>query len=734
MKHLSVILFAAIVQISFAQTEPKFNLGFEKQTDPNALSDGWFQWGQYLPTIDSDAHAGSRAGKVASGKASGNFGCITYRIPANYKGASIKLEGYMKIKDVKNGFAGLLLRIDGEGTSLAFDNMQEAGINGTRDWEKYEITLDYPENAEIIFAAGIMVGEGEAWFDDLKISIDGQDIQELKETPLPTVPAENDHAFDTGSGILFPKLTPELSANLELLGKVWGFLKYHHPAIAKGQYNWDYELFRFLPTYFEVKNNKQRDQKLLDWINGLGEVAVCSSCKPVDKQAVIRPDHAWMNDKSIGADLRKKLAFIYQNRHQGKHYYIRMVAQVGNPEFRHESPYSKMPYPDEGFRLLALYKYWNMIHYFFPYKHLCDKNWNQVLSAHIPSFLNASNELEYEMAAVKIISDAQDTHANLWGGGDRIAEATGQYFPPVAVRFVENQLTVTDYYNPELKTSAGLEIGDVITKINGKKTEEIVQSKSYYPASNQPTRLRDVAEDILRSSEPKVDISYVHEGKEKNATLKLYTRDSLNYYRWYREPAGPCFKMLEGNIGYVTLANIRLEDIPVFMDSFQNTKGLIIDIRNYPSNFVVFGLGGYFVDEPEPFVKFTQGNTDHPGEFIFGEPLAVYPAEGYYEGKVVVLVNELSQSQAEYTAMAFRAGHNTTIIGSTTAGADGNISSIQLPGGLRTAISGIGVHYPEGKETQRVGIVPDIVVRPTLKGIREGRDELLEKALEVINK
>jgi len=105
-----------------------------------------------------------------------------------------------------------------------------------------------------------------------------------------------------------------------------------------------------------------------------------------------------------------------------------------------------------------------------------------------------------------------------------------------------------------------------------------------------------------------------------------------------------------------------------------------------------------------------------------------------YQGKLIVLINELSQSQAEYTAMAFRAGDNTTIIGSTTAGADGNISTILLPGGLRTMISGIGVYYPNGEETQKVGIVPDVEVKPTIAGIRNNKDELLEKAIELILK
>jgi C-terminal processing protease CtpA/Prc len=50
----------------------------------------------------------------------------------------------------------------------------------------------------------------------------------------------------------------------------------------------------------------------------------------------------------------------------------------------------------------------------------------------------------------------------------------------------------------------------------------------------------------------------------------------------------------------------------------------------------------------------------------------------------------------------------------------------------KAKISGIGVYYLDGRETQRIGIVPDIEVKPTIKGIREGRDELLEKAIEII--
>lgn len=82
--------------------------------------------------------------------------------------------------------------------------------------------------------------------------------------------------------------------------------------------------------------------------------------------------------------------------------------------------------------------------------------------------------------------------------------------------------------------------------------------------------------------------------------------------------------------------------------------------------------------------------------------------------------------------MAFRAGQNTTIVGSTTAGADGDVSLIQLPGGLSTWMTGIGVYYPDSTETQRIGIIPDVYLEPTIKGIKQNRDELLEKAVSII--
>lgn len=564
---------------------------------------------------------------------------------------------------------------------------------------------------------------------------------------LLTINAQNNHnldietlnkdtEFDKGSTITFNALDENQIKNLEILGRVWGFLKYYHPEIGKGNYNWDYELVRFLPEYQKVTTTTERDNLLLAWIDRYGKIEHCRKCEPTSEDSFLKPDLEWLTATHISPDLSEKLLYIQSNRHQGEHYYIAMKPGVGNPEFKNEALYEDMPYPDAGFRLLALFRYWNIINYYFPYRHLTDKDWDTCLAEYIPKFINAENELEYELAAIQIIGDIKDTHANLWGGNNKIQEQRGEYYAPIHVKFIEYKLVVDALFNDPKNNISELKLGDIITHINGKHTDEVVKDMNpFYPASNQPTRLRDISFNILRSKDNRIDLKIERSGKTSDVTIELYKKENIEgYYSWYKKRTEKSFKKLNSDIGYITLQNITQEDIESIKEEFQNLKGIIVDIRNYPSTFVPFELGNFLNNNRADFVKFTGGNLNNPGEFKSKEGYKVGLSKklSFKGEKVIVLVNEMSQSQAEYTAMAFKAGDKTTIIGSTTAGADGNISTIPLPGGLITAISGIGVLYPDGSETQRVGIIPDIEVKPTIRGIKNGHDEVLDKATQLI--
>jgi C-terminal processing protease CtpA/Prc len=92
-------------------------------------------------------------------------------------------------------------------------------------------------------------------------------------------------------------------------------------------------------------------------------------------------------------------------------------------------------------------------------------------------------------------------------------------------------------------------------------------------------------------------------------------------------------------------------------------------------------------------------------------------------------MNENTQSAGEYYVMALRMGRNVTVIGQNSVGSDGALSAVPLPDGNLMLFSGDGILTPNGGQTQRVGLSPDIRVAPTIQGISEGRDELMEAAV-----
>jgi C-terminal processing protease CtpA/Prc len=278
-------------------------------------------------------------------------------------------------------------------------------------------------------------------------------------------------------------------------------------------------------------------------------------------------------------------------------------------------------------------------------------------------------------------------------------------------------------------------VGDVIVSMDGADMASLVEKwMPYYPASNQPTRLRDMARSLTRGPCTEARVTVDRAGRAVSVLSPRLPLASVNQQRGLtHDVPGDTFRLLSDDVAYLKLSSVQAAQVASYTERAKATRGLIVDIRNYPSEFVVFVLGSLLVDQPTPFVRFTIGDLANPGAFHWtNPPLSLTPQQPHYSGKVVVLVDEVTLSQAEYTTMALRSAPRTTVVGSTTAGADGNVSDIPLPGGLRTMISGIGVFYPDKKPTQRVGIVPDVVVTPTIAGIRTDRDEVLEEGIRQI--
>lgn len=106
---------------------------------------------------------------------SGNsFAVATASFPAtSAAGKRVTLSGYFRSENISGGSAGLWLRADGAGKVIAFKNMEDHGVTGTTPWNRYEISIDVPANAERIFFGALNTGSCTAWVDSLEIAIDG---------------------------------------------------------------------------------------------------------------------------------------------------------------------------------------------------------------------------------------------------------------------------------------------------------------------------------------------------------------------------------------------------------------------------------------------------------------------------------------------------------------------------------------------------------------------------------
>ncbi|MBB4807577.1 C-terminal processing protease CtpA/Prc [Chryseobacterium defluvii] len=723
-KGLTILMLLAFFLHFHAQKKIE-NLNFENFE--NNFPKNWETFGENHAKIfaDTQEKQEGKSSAVIESPDKESFKAIAFTLPENYAGKKITLSGYIKTENVSDeGFSGLWMRID---PKIAFDNMNKRGIKGTNPWKKYEITLDMsPENTTQIVLGALLVGKGKMWVDNLKVTVDGKDIENATVFEKKLSKADLDKEFDNGSAISTINLDKNNLENLKALGLIWGYLKYYHPSVAEGNYNWDYELFRIFPK-INMASSAKRDQVLAAWIKGLGEFQTTKPSDRRNEEVKIAPDLDWITTSGFSKELVDILARLKDAKRPNVSYYVGF-GNAGNPEFKNENPYGKTAYPDDGVRLLSLYRYWNIIQYYFPYKNLIQEDWKNVLSEFIPKFINAKNETEYTLSALEIIARIHDTHANVWGNNKVLAQYFGKRYTPFELTFAENKAVINDFYNKNLAEEAGLEKGDVITEINGKPVEKIIKELlKYIPASNYPTQLRDVADKLLISNSETIDIKFSRNGKEENKTLKTYT---LSEIREARQPKD-FFKMLDKNTAYFYMGSVNAEKLPEVFDQIKNTDGLVIDFRSYPSDFVVFKLGKLLKEKSTNFVKFTRTKNETPGLFTFSTGPEV-PGDGNaaYKGKIAILINETTQSSAEYHTMAFRTAPKSKVFGSTTAGADGNVSKILLPGNISTMISGIGVYYPDGKETQRIGIVPDVEIKPTVNGIKNNKDEVLEKALD----
>jgi hypothetical protein len=739
----SVLLCLALTWMGEAQTYTRQNIatifGFENNTAAGVSPAGWLA-ASGIVTDSQVVHSGKYSCRIDRTAASaGTFSTMNQDILLDFSGTTITWRGWIRLQNVSDSVALWVREDDANGNNVQFASLQSLGVNGTADWKQYSITMPWNSKGHLLYVGFLLTGAGTAWVDDLELLVDG--------VPVAQAPSiygyDGDRAYDGGSGITLTTLSNVQISNLATLAKVWGFVKYHHTAVTTGQRQWDYDLFRVMPQVLAATDQASALKAMATWIEHLGPVTPCTSCATLTSGALsLKPDLGWLSDTSLlGAGLSQTLQNIYANRTPGlSQFFLSLVSDTANPSFDHEATYPTLKFPDSGFQLLALFRFWNMVEWFYPNRAImagdpADANyWNRALTDSIPRIGLAQDSFTYQQELIRFIAKINDTHANLWTSL-AARPPYGTCFLPVDLRFVEGgKAFVLRNTESAGVPASGLLPGDLILQLDGGDVSDLVtQWTPLYAASNQAARMRDIADYLTRGNCGATTVVVDRGGQTATVQSNRIPSAAIDFSQTYsHDRPGPAFQMLAPDVAYIKISTLKQAECANDVQAAAGTKGLIIDIRDYPTNFPIYTLGGMLVTKPTPFAWPTHADPSNPGAFYWWQMVQLTPSAPHYDGKIAILVDETTQSSAEFHSMAFRAVPGAVVIGSTTAGADGDVSTVPLPGGLSSYLSGLGVYYPDQRGTQRVGIVPDIWVTPTIAGLRAGRDELIEEAMRFI--
>ena len=545
---------------------------------------------------------------------------------------------------------------------------------------------------------------------------------------------DKDKEFASGTDIIIEEISSEQNNSLYKLCKVWGYIKYRHPDIVNGKINWDAELFRVMPEILKSENQEKTNKIVYDWLKRFpfeekSDKKAEKYLTYPTKDNVGEPDSKWICDeqflsKDVSNYLQKlSKIFIGERENAYASFYNDQLLTF----FTNEKDYP-LREDDDGMKLLSLFRFWNIYEYYSPNVQISRKDWDEVLKEGISKIVQTETYREYALVIAEMTAQTGDPHLEVIDNEDILINFYGKYYLQCELMYVENKVII----NQVGKDEKNLKVGDILLSIDGIELEKrIKELKKYKAIPEEDKFVAKIKYQLMQTEGKTSEVIVLRDGEEK----KLKVNTSEEPYM-YENPQKNGFIEKE-KIGYIDPSALKEGDLEKLMEKFADIEGIIVDLRYYPSSVIAYSMAEYINPEMEEVLQFVFPNPAVPGRY-YAIPMSVgkgmmkdkeYPQ---YSGKVILLMDERSVSQSETTIMSLRQSPNAVVIGSESRGANGDLVEVKLPGDLRINMSGLGVYTPEGEQTQRVGLKPDIEIFPTIQGIKEGRDELLEKGIEEI--
>ena len=365
---------------------------------------------------------------------------------------------------------------------------------------------------------------------------------------------------------------------------------------------------------------------------------------------------------------------------------------------------------------------WNVFQHFFPYFDVIETDWNKVLGETLKGTLENKRKKDFFVTLSKMIAQTEDGHGVVYG--------EQMYHLPIRTEFIENKIVITASNDKTLKR------GDIIKKINGKPVmEALVDMEKMISGSPQLRRHR--ALNILGS---KLDPSETHltierDGKEQGVTISNYYSGKNMFFNPIEERRylSETIVEIEPGIYYINMTNYTDNDFDKKIDELANAKAVIYDQRGGGGlNFL--HIIPYLIKDPVTSAWWNIPQTVYPNrkEVDFSKSnWSIQPKQPLFKSKTIIINVPAVVSSGETMMGILDHYHLATTVGEPTAGCNGNVNFIYLPCGYSVMWTGMKVLKHDGSQLFKKGFQPDCPVNKTIQAIKEGRDEYMEKAMEI---
>lgn len=376
---------------------------------------------------------------------------------------------------------------------------------------------------------------------------------------------------------------------------------------------------------------------------------------------------------------------------------------------------SSKGHDDPSVRLGAVIEVWNVLRHFYPYQQEVHVDWEGELRTALEE-IEDGELAEASGTLRRLVAALRDGH----GDAGHARDKDGAHLP-VAVALVEGRPVVVGTQAPDQ-----FRLGDVIDSIGGEPAaDRLREIEGELSGSPQWRRFKAASWELPKGPRgADVEVVVRRDGR-------LVTVPSR-----YEEPRPvlmhrpPKIHSFGDGVMYVDLSRAEWDEIKPELPALAAAPGVVFDMRGYPTD--THPIIDHLLDAQEDARWMHVPRYVEPG----GEAVAWHdigwhraPAEPQIGGEVVFLTSAAAISYGE-SMMSYVEAHDLgTRVGETTAGTNGDIVRLDVAGGFYVIFSGMRVTRHDGAPFHLRGVRPDIEVKPTLAGVSDGRDEVLEAGL-----